>query len=443
MGVRADVREAVLQTRSISAAEVVTTSVSRWTIRNPKRDRSSRSGRSTWYPYYAGFSPDFAGELLASIGHVPITVADPWNGSGTTTSVSSLKGHEAYGFDLNPVMVVVAKARLIDSVDSSSLLPLARDILGHLDTDLDSADPLLQWFVPKLAAIIRALQRSTIRLLADQTARSNVSAMSPIACFFHVALFSVVRELTSRFRTSNPTWVRRPSLDERISGVSRRDVRQIFLNRVQAMTSADSSGDFSRPRRCVISEASSASLPMESESVDLVLGSPPYCTRIDYAIATLTELAVLGRSMVDVDVLRRKLIGTSTVDTEVGEHKFEWGRSCATLLARIFTHKSRASNTYYYKNHLQYFDGLFRSMVEIARILRVGGNAALVVQDSYYKNVKNDLGNIVVEMGEATGLRLVRRVNFRTRASMLQLNTRASSVSRAAGLAECVICLVR
>lgn len=424
-------------------AEVITTSVSSWAIRNPKRDRSSRSGRATWYPYYAGFSPDFANDLLESVGHAAITVADPWNGSGTTTSASCLRGHEAYGFDLNPVMVVVARARLIDSVDSLSLVPLARDILEHLDLDFDPDDALSEWFVPKVGAIIRGLQRSTIRLLAPPSARSNVNSMSPIASFFHVALFSVVRALTSHFRTSNPTWVRRPRLDERVSGVSRKDICRMFLDRVQTMTLADSSQDFLRPRNCVISEASSARLPMKSSSVDFVLGSPPYCTRIDYAIATLTELAVLGRSLSDVDVLRRKLIGTATVTAAVGKHKFEWGSSCATLLARIFAHKSRASSTYYYKNHLQYFDGLFQSIVEIARILRVGGYAALVVQDSYYKNVKNDLGNIVVEMADAVALRLVRRVNFRTRGSMLQLNTRASSISRTVGLAESVVCFAR
>lgn len=38
----------------------------------------------------------------------------------------------------------------------------------------------------------------------------------------------------------------------------------------------------------------STDLPVKSETIDLILSSPPYCTRIDYAIATLPELAILS-----------------------------------------------------------------------------------------------------------------------------------------------------
>ncbi|WP_410712175.1 DNA methyltransferase [Bradyrhizobium sp. BEA-2-5] len=39
-------------------------------------------------------------------------VLDPWNGSGTTTSVANGAGLTAVGIDINPAMAVVAKARL-------------------------------------------------------------------------------------------------------------------------------------------------------------------------------------------------------------------------------------------------------------------------------------------------------------------------------------------
>jgi hypothetical protein len=36
------------------------------------------------------------------------------------------------------------------------------------------------------------------------------------------------------------------------------------------------------------------SLPLDAESVDLVITSPPHCARIDYAVKTKFELAVMG-----------------------------------------------------------------------------------------------------------------------------------------------------
>jgi hypothetical protein len=35
------------------------------TITNPKRDPKNVSGRATWYPYYAGFSPVFARSFVS------------------------------------------------------------------------------------------------------------------------------------------------------------------------------------------------------------------------------------------------------------------------------------------------------------------------------------------------------------------------------------------
>jgi DNA modification methylase len=43
--------------------------------------------------------------------------------------------------------------------------------------------------------------------------------------------------------------------------------------------------------------ASSQSIPLPNSFIDLVVTSPPYCTRIDYAVATSPELALLGCSM--------------------------------------------------------------------------------------------------------------------------------------------------
>ena len=43
----------------------------------------------------------------------------------------------------------------------------------------------------------------------------------------------------------------------------------------------------------------------------------------------------------------------------------------------------------------------------------MGGRAVLVVQDSYYKDVHNDLPTITAEMAQSVGLKLQRREDFR------------------------------
>src|SRR5690606_33445425 len=103
----------------------------------------------------------------------------------------------------------------------------------------------------------------------------------------------------------------------------------------------------------------SISLLQENESVDIVLTSPPYCTRIDYAVATSIEIATIRVS--NIRNLRDNLIGTSTIKKEVVEANSIWGSNCNSFLNKVKNHPSVASSSYYYKNHLQYFNDLYKS----------------------------------------------------------------------------------
>lgn len=59
-------------------------------IPSPKRTKKARMGWDGFFPYYAGFSEQFARELISSSGLKPGSlVHDPWNGSGTTTYAAS------------------------------------------------------------------------------------------------------------------------------------------------------------------------------------------------------------------------------------------------------------------------------------------------------------------------------------------------------------------
>src|SRR5579862_9455092 len=97
--------------------------------RSPKL-RRPETPQAGWYRFYAGFSEEFAREALRSVGvGSGEWVLDPWNGTGTTVCAALSVGANALGFDLNPVMVLVAKARCLDPSEYTSLSPLAVEIV--------------------------------------------------------------------------------------------------------------------------------------------------------------------------------------------------------------------------------------------------------------------------------------------------------------------------
>src|SRR5690625_690814 len=62
--------------------------------------------------------------------------------------------------------------------------------------------------------------------------------------------------------------------------------------------------------------ASSHNLPLQSQSIDSVITSPPYCTRIDYPIMTRLELALLHIVDEEFEQLRRQMIGAPLMNPE-------------------------------------------------------------------------------------------------------------------------------
>ena len=141
--------------------------------------------------------------------------------------------------------------------------------------------------------------------------------------------------------------------------------------------------------------------------------------------------------------MRQQLIGTSTVPVDVPSPDVSWGRTCRRFLDAVSKHTSKASKSYYYKNHAQYFDGISNSVSELGRTLKRGGVCILVVQDSFYKDVHNNLPQVFIEMGKASGLRLERRADFHLRRSMAGINTRTRKYRKPTGATESVLCFVR
>ncbi|MNP67439.1 hypothetical protein D3C76_1632740 [compost metagenome] len=82
-------------------------------------------------------------------------------------------------------------------------------------------------------------------------------------------------------------------------------------------------------------------------------------------------------------------------------------------------------------------------MEGLAKSLKGGGGAVLVVQDSYYKDIHNDVASIVTEMAQFQGLTLFRREDFAQRNSMSGINTRSRKYDKPAGSVESVICFVK
>ena len=413
-------------------------------FKNPKQRHKNAELAPTLsgYNYYAGYSSPFVNSVFDEFQMADgAFVLDPWNGSGTTTRVAKSRKINGIGFDLNPATLVIARAGLIDwNTIGGSVKPLSQHLLDLTQQALScrhpkprgGSDPLNQWFAPATSGVLRTMEL-TVRATFVGLSSAQTTQFSPLAAFFYLALFKTVRVLCKDFGTSNPTWIKTAKTPEDHLKISSADIYATFTNAVSELSHAFAEWEshqvknsHKNSKQLPLSEirldiADARALPMADKSVDAVVTSPPYCTRLDYVVATLPELAVIGVSLAEAENLKRRLIGTTKVPPTLPAFQAEWGEECRRLLHNIEVHPSHASATYYLKWAAQYFESLYDSFVEINRVLKPGSPCAIVVQDSNYKEVKIELPNIVCQM---TGSM---QWQYEGKASCIEKNTMAAA----------------
>jgi hypothetical protein len=421
-------------------------------IVSPKRSATPPVGWEGFFPYYAGYPEGFA---RAIIGSIPLpagaVVLDPWNGSGTTTYAASQLGFSSHGFDLNPVMVTVARARLLPASEADSIDPLAKEICAynpHETRTIAEDEPLRTWFDETTAAHLRTIERNIRRQLVGSMTQTpngvHLENLSGLAATFYVGLFAVCRDLTGPFRTTNPTWLRKPKETEKKLGLPRRVIVQKLLKKLHGMAVALAgrqivlTPELGRSH-IILADTTQTALP--HQSVDLVLSSPPYCTRIDYTVATRVELALMAPLVqTPSKELSRQMIGTTRVPQHTIRIDEAWGERCRRFLRAVKQHPSKASEIYYYRTHLDYFEKLSTSLRHTCAALKPTGKAILVIQDSYYKEIHNDLPSIVEDIVSSCGLTLQRREDFRLSHSMTGINPHTKTYRASQAVVESVLC---
>jgi hypothetical protein len=318
-------------------------------------------------------------------------------GSGTTIVASRIAGHEATGFDTDPLSLLIARAWVTD-VNPTRLRKAADKVLTDAGTRCRSI-AMRDAYPAKANEETRAF----VRLWFDRANRRQLAALS-------VAI-SKVRNTTDRalmwcaFSRLIITKQAGVSLAMDVSHsrphkvFSKAPIKALerFLSAIEEVLRGSPFQTGTNLPRATIRRADARDLPVADGTFDLVITSPPYLNAIDYLRGHKFSLIWMGMQIADVRDLRRRNVGAElSATTTVGETEdILTGMGADRLTGRL-----RGILTRYIQDMEKVFS-------EIARVLKRNGEAVIVIGDSTLAGVfiRNSLA--LTLLGKRNGLTLL------------------------------------
>jgi DNA modification methylase len=359
-------------------------------------------GRNPIHPFPARMAPGIALDAL-SHSEGPLRVLDPMSGSGTVLAVARAKGHRAFGLDLDPLAVLLAGV-WTRTVDADQVSDKAVQVLDRAKTRFkglsvgqaypDSSDEET---------------RSFIRYWFDEYARRQLAALS--ASIGRVQDGALRDALWCGFSRLIITKQAGASLAMDLSHsrphrtFSRAPIKPFnrFLSAVETVvTNCPQAGSRDVGPVAIVKRGDARQLEIASDSIDLVLTSPPYLNAIDYMRCSKFSLVWMGHNVHELRQIRAESVGTEAASNEALDAA--WVQALIRQL--------RLKPTLSPRNHAllsRYAWDMGSALAEVSRVLRRGGRAVYVVGESTCRSTFIRNSEIIAAVAERNGLSLTSR----------------------------------
>jgi len=357
----------------------------------------------TIHPFPARMAPELALNSLRKLKKGSI-VLDPMAGSGTVLRQAIAMGHEAIGFDMDPLAVLMSQVWTtpVDDKIVEEELALVLEQIGKIDMrsaslpwmDRNSETQIFVdfWFGTsqkrELKRIAWALHnRTQMRLSAKRKAAVNV---------LRLALSRIIVTKEQSASLARDTSHSRP---HKVTDQSDYDVLDGFIKSVgQLRSRINASPVLEKPAS--ICHGDARDLKLKDATIDAVITSPPYLNAIDYLRGHRMSLVWLGHPIEQLRTIR---------STSIGAEKSRDGSS----LEDPFEFVARAMcNSEELQPRLKpvvdrYAQDLIGMTAQIARVLKPSGEATFVVGNSCLNGIfiKNSDG--VAQAASLAGMKAV------------------------------------
>lgn len=346
------------------------------------------------HPYPAMFIPQVANRLLKSYSNEGDTICDIFCGSGTALVESRLLNRNAYGIDLNPFAVLLAKAKTTE-IDPKILQKEYVKLLDSVDILKTKSIPqptffnIEFWFKPEVIKKLTRLKHA-ISDITNEKVRN-----------FFLVSFSETARLSSNTKNSEFKLVRIP---ERQLSNHNPDVFSLFKRKTERNIACMKEYFQSVNKKTwaeVIHGSSTERNGIENESVDCIITSPPYGdSRTTVAYGQFSRLASQWVGLIDDGLqVDNILLGGKRTHDLLHQLNSEHLKNAVKEVAERDALRAR--------DVLSFYVDLEKCLKNAYRILKKGKYFCLVVGNRTVKQIQLPTDFIIAELAEKIGFALV------------------------------------
>ncbi len=367
-----------------------------------------------WHPFPAKFPPQLPQFFIEQLSDVNDVICDPMLGSGTTLVEAVRLSRRAVGCDIDPLARMIAKAKLTP-INAMQVLETGYSIVNAAKHDYeqnrDSLEKALSkrfdvqtgefinyWFLQEqqlellsLLQHIEAINQKVIQRFLKVIFSSTIIAKS--------GGVSLARDLAhtrphkDANKIPNSAFIEfGKRLERNLADCIQGEFRGLFV---------DSKTAYSSEQPAFHIRATSANKTgLSSESVDLIVTSPPYANNaIDYMRAHKFSLVWFGWKITELSKIRSKYLGHTALSDIKNDNLPD---QCEKTLARLAVLDTKKALTL-----RRYFNEMAEVIREMQRILKKGKAAVIVVGTSNLRGMDVETQKGLAAIGECVGFDLV------------------------------------
>lgn len=385
-------------------------------------DQASGYASHNFHSFPAKFPPQLPQKFITALTEPGEVVLDPMMGSGTTVVEAFLAGRQAVGIDIDPLAMLISRVKVTpanisylesvgDAIELGARIAVEKrgqQLAEALRVRWDSktAQFVDAWFAADTQLELLALVEQ-IENLSDPTIRP----------FFVLALSAIIITKSGGVSLALDLGHTRPHRAKLVmnrageviigdpvgNGPARSETASKtigspiveFRKRLRKnINGVVTTGQGRLPPLLAFGNAQS--LPIASDSVDLMVTSPPYASNaIDYMRAHKFSLVWLGHALDTLGQRRRDYIGGETVSEHCLEALPPQTEEIVALIGELDERKGKVLHRYYSE--------MTRTLKETFRVLKPGKTAVVVVGTSVMRGRNTETAACLAEIGKAVG----------------------------------------